>query len=67
MATDETCQTYSVEEFAAVMGISRAAAYRLTKSGEVPHFRLGTTIRISKHWVAELLSGRQELRQTVAV
>lgn len=58
--------TWSVAEFAALMGISETAAYRLCapKDGQapaVPNFRLGRTIRISKAWVAGLLDGRYEI------
>lgn len=57
--------TYSVKEFAAVMGISKASAYQLC-SGEppqVPTVRLGRTIRISRAWVQGLLEGRYTLAE----
>lgn len=60
--------TYSVEEFAAVMGISRAAAYRLCRPSEgeprVLVVQLGRTLRIPKAWVAKLLEGRAHLHPT---
>lgn len=71
MATDEMCQTYSCKEFAAIMGISRAAAYRLCEDHgdgpRVPHFRLGRSVRISKAWVDGYLAGRHQLREPAGV
>ena len=40
--------TYSVEEAAKLLGISRAFAYKCIKSGEIPHIRIGGRILVSK-------------------
>lgn len=47
--------TYSVAEAADVLGISRASAYNLVRSGEIPSLTLGTRIVIPRHVVADML------------
>lgn len=44
--TEPACATLSVEEAAAVLGISRSSLYALLRSGCVPHLRFGRTLRI---------------------
>lgn len=65
-AADIDPATYTVPEFAAIMGISESAAYRYCKARNgrpplVPSFRLGRTVKISRAWVEGLLEGRYEL------
>lgn len=67
MATDETPLPYTVEEFAALLRISKAHAYRLCAREQIPHFRLGRTVRISRAWADDYLAGRVQLRDRVGV
>ena len=68
------CETYStlsyeqlplvlsVPEIAAVLGISRAAAYELTRSKDFPSLRIGTRIVVPKdkfiNWINRKVEGR---------
>ncbi len=46
---------WSVEETAALLGVSRAHAYELVARGELTHVRLGRRIVIPKRALDELL------------
>lgn len=48
---------YSVEEFAAAVGISRNSAYKAIETNEIPYRRIGRRILIPKQAVMEFLSG----------
>jgi excisionase family DNA binding protein len=48
-------RTLTVEEAAAVLGISRAGAYRLVSSGELPSLRLGARVLITDTTIERLL------------
>jgi excisionase family DNA binding protein len=48
-------RTLTVEEAAAVLGISRAGAYRLVSNGELPSIRLGARVLISDVTIERLL------------
>ena len=52
------CQTYSVEQTAGVLGISRTHAYAMTETGELPCLRLGQRKRITKQVIKEILQGK---------
>jgi excisionase family DNA binding protein len=52
------CQTYSVEQSAGVLGISRTHAYAMTETGELPCLRLGQRKRITKQVIKEILQGK---------
>ena len=52
------CQTYSVEQAAGVLGISRTHAYAMTETGELPCLRLGQRKRITKQVIKEILQGK---------
>ena len=41
-------RTYTVNEVAALLGISRTSAYEFVKRGEVKFVKIGVSIRISK-------------------
>lgn len=41
-------RTYTVDDIAAILGIGRASAYRLAKSGAFKIIRIGNMIRISR-------------------
>ncbi len=47
--------TYTVEEAAAVLGISRAFAYEAVHRGEIPHLRLGRRILIPRSALTRLV------------
>ncbi len=51
------CQTYSVEQAAGVLGISRTHAYHLTDTGELPCIQLGHRKRIAIEVINKLLKG----------
>lgn len=45
----------TVEEMAEVLRISRGSAYEGIRSGEIPHVRIGRTIRVSRHLLLKFL------------
>ena len=47
--------TYTVEEAAGVLGISRGLAYELVKSGDIPAVRLGRRLVVPRSALASLL------------
>jgi excisionase family DNA binding protein len=50
-------QGYSVEEFAQVLGLSRASAFRAVARGDVAAIRIGKRIIIPKAAIERLLNG----------
>jgi excisionase family DNA binding protein len=50
-------ETYTVDEVAAVLGIGRTTAYRLTQSGQLTTIRVGTRVLIPRHAVDRMLRG----------
>ena len=52
------CRTYTVNEVACILGVSRTQAYRLVQEGLFKSVRIGSAIRISKrsfdHWLESL-------------
>lgn len=50
------CATFSVEEAAAVLGVSRTKMYELLRSATVPHLRFGKTLRIPARSLDEWMS-----------
>lgn len=53
---DERRRTYSVNEAAEVLGISRSTAYACVKSGEIPSLRFRRRIVIPAHVIEQLIS-----------
>lgn len=49
-------RTYTVDEAAGVLGISRSTAYECVKSGELPSLRFGRRIVIPAHVLDQLVS-----------
>lgn len=49
--------TYSVEEAADLLGISRAFAYEAVNRGEIPHLRMGRRILIPRSALHKLVEG----------
>lgn len=47
--------TYSVDEAAEVLGISRASAYEAIRKGEIPHIKIGKRILIPRVALDDLL------------
>ncbi len=52
------CETYSVEQVACVLGVSRSLAYTMTDTGELPCLRLGQRKRITKQVIKDILQGK---------
>lgn len=50
----------SVPEVAAVLGISRAAAYELARSRDFPSLRIGTRVMVPKDRFIDWINGRVE-------
>jgi excisionase family DNA binding protein len=61
-APTEECQTMTVTQFAALLGVSRQHAYRLTQQGELPvqAIRLGRRLVFSRAAVMKWLAGEAE-------
>ena len=59
---DELSLMLSVPDVAAVLGISRAAAYELARSRDFPSLRIGTRIVVPKDkfisWINRKVEGR---------
>lgn len=55
IAADNQRRTYTVQEIANILGISKKLAYKLVKSGPFESRRIGRILRISKssfdHWL----------------
>lgn len=45
--SDIVSKTYGVHEAAVLLGCSEWKVYQLCKSGQLPHFKVGTTIRFT--------------------
>ena len=52
------CRTYTVNDIAVILGVSRTQAYRLVQEGLFKSVRIGNAIRIPKrsfdHWLESL-------------
>jgi|TARA_R100000501_G_C2629350_1_gene124043 excisionase family DNA binding protein len=51
-----TRQTYTVNETAEILGISRESAFKAVKNGDVPSFRIGKRILIPRIALEALLN-----------
>jgi excisionase family DNA binding protein len=60
-SSDDARVTYTVEEAAALLGISRSTAYECASNGQIPVLRLGRRILVPRHALERLL-GLQETR-----
>jgi len=49
--------TYTVEEAAALLGISRNSAYEAARRGEIPTIRIGRRVVIPRVRLEEMLNG----------
>lgn len=56
--------TYTVEEVASLLGVSRSAAYQAVRTGELPSIRLGQRIIIPKKKIEEMMAKSQGLLQS---
>jgi excisionase family DNA binding protein len=54
---DSLCRTYSVEQAARILGISRIAAYGYANDGTLPIIRLGKRMLVPKAALERLLAG----------
>ena len=46
-------------ELADLLGMSRSAIYGLVQRGELPHYRVGNSVRLDPHGIAEWLRKRE--------
>lgn len=56
-------RTYTVDDIAAILGIGKASAYKLAKSGAFKIIRIGNMIRISRKSFEDWL-GMEEAEET---
>ena len=59
MTSDELPLVLTVEEAARVLRISRGAAYEAVRTGELPAVRIGRTLRVPRHRIADLLGEKE--------
>ncbi len=59
LARDSSRVTLTVEEAAALLGISRTLAYELIARGDVPCLRLGRRIVISRRVLERMVDGSE--------
>ncbi len=52
--------TFSVEEAAKMLGISRAFCYEACNQGQIPHIRIGRRILIPRSALKRLVEGGEE-------
>jgi len=55
---DQERLTLSIEEAAAVLGISRALAYELVRTGALPRLRLGRRVVVPRKALLELVEAQ---------
>ena len=60
-------ETYTIEEVAAVLGISKTHAYRMAASGDLPAIRMGWKILIPRRIIDEMLSGEHQPKEPVVL
>lgn len=58
----EQRRTFTVEEAARLLGVSRGVAYESARRGELPAIRLGRRLVIPRQRLEELLGGSAEGR-----
>ena len=54
-------RTYTVEEAAQILGISRSSAYEAARKGEIPTIRIGKLIRVPADQLDRLLNGETSI------
>lgn len=59
---EQDCLTVSVEEAAALLGISRALAYELVRRGDLPCLRLGRRVVIPRKAVENFIEAATTLQ-----
>lgn len=64
--TEAASLVYTVDGFAKLFNISRAAAYQAVKRGEVPSIRIGRRLVIPKAGVDRMLAGNHQPEKTDA-
>ena len=55
----EPPRVFSVEQAAQVLAISRSAAYRAVRTGEIPSLRVGRRVVVPRARLLELLGERE--------
>jgi excisionase family DNA binding protein len=48
--------TYTIDEAASIIGISRTSAYRAARSGEIPTIKIGRRILVGRHALADIIN-----------
>ena len=51
-------RTYTVEEAAQILGISRSSAYEAVRKGEIPIIKIGKLLRVPAAQLDRLLNGK---------
>jgi excisionase family DNA binding protein len=59
-------QTYTVEQLASLLGVSRAAVYRELRANRIPHFRMGKRYVIPRSAIARWLKSAPFASRTVS-
>lgn len=60
----DNCRTYTVDEVAAIVGISRSTAYECVRRGEIPSRRFGRRIVVLRHELDRLLTSEQTIEDS---
>ena len=55
----ELPEIMTLEQVARYLGIGRRSAYAAAQRGELPTFRIGRLLRVSRHHLERLVQGRQ--------
>lgn len=66
MALTSERATYSVEEAAQYLGISRSKTWELVSRGEIPSFHIGRTRRLSVERLQEWVRAQEAAEPTAA-
>jgi len=53
------CETVSVPEAGAILGLGRNASYEAVQRGDIPAIRLGKKLRVPKAVLERMLSGAE--------
>lgn len=60
MSSNKEARLLTVDEVAALLGFHRQTVYEKVASGEIPHIRIGRTVRFDQGELRRWLSDRTE-------
>ncbi len=60
--TDNDCLTLAVEQAGKLLGISRAHAYDLARTGEIPSVKLGKRVVVPRRALERFIDGEPDER-----